>query len=360
MTQDFACALDAWLAGQCGAKNPGELPDKLARAQFHALTQTLAQARTQSAYYAQSLAHCPPLRSLADLPNLPLTEKQATCQWQQFLTCPLDAIERMVTLTSSGTTGPPKRIAFSHSDLARSRDFFAVGMRLLVASGMTVCVLLPGAARPHGVADLLRSALAAHQVRVLSCPEALLADQSAQALADWLCQISPHVLVAMPTYLQRLCDLSCPLPRLSGILTSAEPLWASLSRQIHQLWACELLDHYGMTETGYGLALECPAHAGLHLRALDVLVEIVDLHGLPLPMGEEGEIVITTLRQEAMPLIRYRTGDVGRLLPGPCACHSPLPRLARVRGRLKTDQGKISAIRQIKGMGWKLHTTWPA
>ena len=117
-----------------------------------------------------------------------------------------------------------------------------------------------------------------------------------------------------------------------------------------------MLDHYGLTETCYGCALECPAHNGYHLRWLDVVVEIVDMDGdTVLPPGEVGEVVLTTLR-EAMPLIRYRTGDVASLLPGPCACGSPLKRLGPVLGRIaRGPDGRAHIVQPEKGAARQVH-----
>ena len=127
-----------------------------------------------------------------------------------------------------------------------------------------------------------------------------------------------------------------------------ETLPADLRRALARSWNCLMLDHYGFTETGYGCAVECPAAdirrtdggaSGAHIRALDVLVEIVDMDGdAVLPPGNVGEVVITTLNREAMPLVRYRTGDAASLVPGPCACGSPQPRLGPILGRIGRDE----------------------
>ncbi|NTV64606.1 MAG: phenylacetate--CoA ligase family protein, partial [Oscillochloris sp.] len=103
-----------------------------------------------------------------------------------------------------------------------------------------------------------------------------------------------------------------------------------------EAWGCTAYNHYGMTEMGLGGGVECRARCGYHLREADLLFEIVDLaSGAPLPDGEEGEIVFTTLTRAGMPLIRYRTGDAGHILAGPCPCGSRLRRLARVTHRLE-------------------------
>ena len=89
-------------------------------------------------------------------------------------------------------------------------------------------------------------------------------------------------------------------------------------------------------------AITCPAHDGMHLRENHIIAEIIDEQGNVLPHGEEGELVITTIGMEAMPLIRYRTGDYTRIIPGPCACGSETIRLDLLRR--KGNPGKILAL----------------
>ena len=91
-----------------------------------------------------------------------------------------------------------------------------------------------------------------------------------------------------------------------------------------------LFPHYGSREMALAGAITCPAHEGMHLRENHILAEIVDDAGNVLPDGEEGELVITTLDMEAMPLLRYRTGDRTRFLSGSCPCGGVTRRLDRV------------------------------
>jgi phenylacetate-coenzyme A ligase PaaK-like adenylate-forming protein len=94
---------------------------------------------------------------------------------------------------------------------------------------------------------------------------------------------------------------------------------------------------------GLGGGVECDAHEGYHLREADLFFEIVDPGtGLPVSLGQTGEIVFTTLTRMAMPLIRYRTGDLARFLADPCPCGTLLPRLGKVRGKLH-DMAPIGA-----------------
>ncbi len=357
-----SCPLDAWLARQCGAATSRDLPARLAQKQLHLLRSTLDQAM-RGAFYATRLQGCAfNLTTVEDLSHLPFTTAEDLHNWGDFLCVSQGDVQRMVTLHTSGTTGQPKRLAFTDADLARTRDFFAVGMSQLVRAGQRLAVLLPGAERPDGVADLLRQALGSAGVEVVTPPPQVhMAGQphgenadlpqndtkGGEALARWLDQAEAHCLVAAPAQLANLLTWfpAAGPKNLVGVLSSAEPLDAALGQSLRQHWQCEVLDHYGLTETAYGGAVECAAHNGFHVRELDGLIEIVDISGNKvLQHGQAGEVVITTLQREAMPLVRYRTGDVARILPGPCACGSLLRRLGPVLGRIERPVGASPRI----------------
>ena len=90
--------------------------------------------------------------------------------------------------------------------------------------------------------------------------------------------------------------------------------------RIMALWGAAVFDHYGMTETGLGGAVECEAHQGMHIRENDLYFELID-----------GELLVTTLTREGMPFIRYRTGDKGSITYEPCPCGSFIPRILWAR-----------------------------
>ena len=151
----FVHALDAWLARQCGARTPEDLCACLARRRRELLTAQLRHAVTRSRFHARHLSgQDVALPSLDALARLPFTTADDLRHWEDMLCVSLSDVERMVTVQTSGSTGTPKRLAFSLHDLARTRDFFAVGMRFLIRPGQTLRVLLPGAHRPQGIADL--------------------------------------------------------------------------------------------------------------------------------------------------------------------------------------------------------------
>ena len=361
----FAHALDAWLARQCGATGPAELPARLAARRLELLNAQWRHAATHSRLYAARLAGQGPLSSLSELARLPFTTAGDLHRWEDLLCVSHSAVERMVTVQTSGSTGQPKRLAFTPGDLARTRDFFAVGMRFLARPGQTLRVLLPGAHRPQGIADLLRQGLEPQGIGVETDEElaahllAAGADESARAS---LCArvgvalreaTSPCVLLLLPAQLRGLLRC-CPtaLPGVSGILSAADWLAPDLRAAARQAWGIPLLEHYGSTEGAFAGAVECPACDGLHWQALDLLPEVVDpLGGAPLPPGQPGELVLTTLQREAMPLIRYRTGDMVILRDDVCACGSPLPRLQAVLGRIERGPEGMRLTHPAKGGG---------
>ena len=346
------CILDAWLAEKCGAGTEN-LAEAVREEQLARLRAQLDYARTRSRFYHEHLKGISGQSfSWADLSGLPFTTARDLHDWKRFLCVSQDGVERVVTIQSSGTSGPPKRLAFSRADLAATKDFFQIGMTQLVHNGDRVLALWPGAQRPYGVSALLREALGEKGVAVFSGEPLAKPDSLRREMAKY----NPHAIIAAPRQLAPLVALLSPsldIRRLAlgGILSSTETLPSELVHILQNRYGLLVLDHYGMTETGYGGGVECPAHDGYHLRELDIFFEIVDIEsGMPLPDGEAGELVITTLAREAMPLIRYRTGDAASMLPGPCRCGSPLRRLSAIRGRIVRKDAAYSIEQLVKGI----------
>jgi len=127
-------------------------------------------------------------------------------------------------------------------------------------------------------------------------------------------------------------------PRELGLrygMFGAEPWTEGLRASLERVLGCRAYDVYGLSEIiGPGVAGECEAHAGLHIQDDHFLPEVIDpAAGEALAPGREGELVLTTLTKRAMPLVRYRTGDITALTDEPCACGRTSVRMARVRGR---------------------------
>lgn len=324
-------------------------PETLAAWQLEQAGRMVEYARSHGRFYAERLAGLDrsACATREGLERLPFTwPGELAGDPLAFLCVPQSGVARVTTLGSSGSTGAPKRVFCSAGDLERTIGFFAQGMTDLVEPGQEALVLLPGGGA-GGVGRLLQTALARIGVTGrLGAPgwgarEVLAAARGA------------HCLVGLPSELFHLCRVA-PGLRPATVLLSGDYMSPAVIAALEAAWHCRVATHYGLTEAGLGCAVQCRAGRGHHLRDADLLFEVVDPDsGHPRPPGEPGELVITTLQHEAMPLIRYRTGDLGRMLPGPCACGGPLTLLGRVEGRREGDialDGGVLSMRQLEDL----------
>jgi phenylacetate-coenzyme A ligase PaaK-like adenylate-forming protein len=324
--------LEPWIARKIGAGDRLRRAD-LERYQLGRLRETLRHARSHSPFYRAHLADAPDdLGALDDLARLPFTTPQDVRNNPlRFLCVSQDAIHRIVTLDSSGTTGEPKRIAFTRGDQELTLDFFHIGMSTFTAAGDTVLILLPGT-RPGSVGDLLATALPRLGARPIVHGPVV----DARAALEAIEREQVDVVVGMPV--QALLLARHPAGRslkLRSVLLTADHVPRAIAAAVERAWGCRVYNHYGMTEMGLGGGVDCRARRGYHVREADLLFEIVNpASGQPVADGEMGEIVFTTLTRRGMPLIRYRTGDLSRFIPGGCPCGTALKTLEHVRRRL--------------------------
>lgn len=330
-----APCLDSWNAALMGLAPDASRTERQAW-QLERLRQVCERARELSRFYAHSLADIDTGRLAAngDLAGLPFTTAQDLYgDPQSFLCIPASQIARIATLQTSGSSGQRKRIFSSAADIERSVDFFDIGMRHIAEPGGHTLILMPGFSE-HSIGRLLQRALErSGRTAVIGRTDwelGTLLDQAGKA----------DCLVGIPGEIIWLCRRAAWL-RPRSVLLSADYVPRSVSTALEETWCTRVFCHYGLTETGYGAAVQCPYRGGQHIRDAELLVEIVDPGtGLPLPAGKSGEIVITTLQNEAMPLIRYCSGDMAALLDAPCPCGGVMPRLGRIDGRL----GNIIAL----------------
>ncbi|MCR5369567.1 MAG: methyltransferase domain-containing protein [Clostridium sp.] len=249
---------------------------------------------------------------------------------EAFLCVQPKEVARIITLGTSGTAGKPKRLFFTEKDLLRTADFFERGIRYLTEPGWSLTVYMEGPGR-FTVGGLLLEGLSRIPEHVLVHGLIRDMDRAAEDGRD------ADAFVGIPGQMYALSETH-PELRPKSVLLSGDYVPESVKKHLEDTWHCRVFTHWGMTETGYGGGVQCGAREGCHLRVGDLMLEVIDPEtGENVPEGEYGELVLTTFHREAMPLIRYRTGDMGRLIPGKCGCGSLLPRLGKVQGRFRDE-----------------------
>ena len=343
--------VDALAAAGIGRPGEAPTPEAVADWQLAALRRAVAHAAA-APFYRDRLAGLPAgfPRTPDEFAALPFTSPaDLTEAHGRFLAVSQDELARMVTLATSGTTGTPKRVGFTEADLEDIRHFFHIGISTLVEPGDTVLILMPGQ-RPASIGDLLLQALPRLGAKgILGDPTG-----DPETLAADLRRHRPNSLVAAPSQIVRALEWPkvCAAARdcLRTVLLSAEALPEGWKALLAERFGATVFDHYGATEMGYGGGVECEAQDGYHLRETELYFEVVDIEtGAPLPDGDLGEVVFTTLTPRGMPFVRYRTGDAAAMLAGPCPCGSRLRRLGPIAGRIERGSAGHRIVNPAKG-----------
>ncbi len=320
--------VQAWVARRTGLKER-LTAETLKKWQMEKVKETIEYARGNCRYYAERLQGVDTARLewVHDMQDIPFTRPEdVVCNPESFLCVPQREVSRIVTLSTSGSSGRPKRIFFTGQDLEKTADFFACGMSTMTQSGEKTLVLMSGATQ-YSIGDLLQKALSRIGAEAHIHGNVKDVQRAIDAAKGFDC------LVGVPAEVIHMARTDGNL-RPKSVLLSADYVPESIIKDLVDRWKCRVFTHYGMTETGFGGGVQCRAGLGYHLRDADLLFEIVDPEsGRQAVPGQYGEVVITTLAREAMPLIRYRTGDMARMLTGACFCGGILPRLDKVMGR---------------------------
>ena len=315
--------LDGWIRRQEGAQSLGR--EQIEEIQLRKLNILLKREKERGGFYGSLPDR---LDTLEDLRRLPFTtEKDLIREGHRMVLTSQSGIERVRSQETSGTAGKAKRVYYSAKDNERTVSFFAAGLSELVFPGEKVMVCMPFSGN-RGLGELIAEAVR----RLKGIPLAAGTGRSYGELLDILDVERPQVFVGMPVPLLSLLRLR-PENSLVRALVSADACPDTVRKEIEARLGTRLYPHYGSREIGLGGAVTCPAFEGMHLRENDLIAEIVDEEGRVLPRGEWGELVLTSIEADAMPLIRYRTGDITRILPEPCPCGSAVIRLDRVRRR---------------------------
>lgn len=276
------------------------------------------------------------IRSLEDLRKIPFTTKQDLRDNYPFgmSVVPLEQVVRLHS--SSGTTGTPTVILHTQKDLdewanAVARCLYMVGLRPgdIFQNSSGYGMFTGGLGFQYG----------AERLGMLTVPAAA---GNTKRQIKFITDFGTTALHAIPSYAGRLYEVMEEMgidPRrdtkLRTLIIGAEPHSDQQRRRIEDMLGVKAYNSFGMSEMcGPGVAFECPEQNGMHIWEDYYIVEIVDPETLePVPEGEVGELILTTINREAMPLLRYRTRDLTRILPGECPCGRHHKRLDRMKGR---------------------------
>lgn len=314
--------------------------DGLEQLQIERLQSTLNRVYRNVAFYRTAFdAHkvnLERLKQVSALRELPFTTREDLRKSYPYdmFAVPLHDIARIHS--TSGTTGVPIVVGYTRNDL---RAWTECTARLLVAAGVTqhdvvqialnYSLFAGGFGFHQGVEQVGATVIPASSTTSLEKQIAIMRDFKATVLIS-----TPSHGVNLVTGLEQM-QIHPERLHLRLGLFGGERLSDSLRRQLEEQLRIVSIDTYGLTEImGPGVAGECQVRDGFHINEDHFIVEVIDPKTLePVKMGEEGELVLTTITKECFPLIRYRTGDITQLNPEPCPCGRTFVRMARITGR---------------------------
>lgn len=289
------------------------------------------------------------IKSLEDLKLLPLTHKE---ELRDAYPLGLQAVPDSAVVrihSSSGTTGKPVIIPYTRNDVDTWAELM---MRCYMLAGLTNqdrIQITPG----YGLWTAgIGFQLGAERLGAMAIPTG---PGNTEKQLEMLVDLKTTALASTSSYALLLAEeiekrgLKDRIHLRTGVIGSER--WSEKMRsRIENELGIETFDIYGLTEIyGPGIALDCSYHEGMHYWSDNLLFEIIDpITGEQLPDGTLGELVITTLTKEGAPLIRYRTRDLTRIIPGLCKCGCPFPRIDRILGR-SDDRIKFKAVNIYPG-----------
>lgn len=313
--------------------------DELKKLQFERLKETINRALNvpfyQKAFAEKGLA-ASDIRSLSDVTKLPFTTKDDLRNNYPFGMAAIPLKECVRIHSSSGTTGNPTVVLHSKHDLEAWAELVARNLYMVGVRDTDVFQNTSGYGMFTGG---LGFQYGAEKLGCLTVPAA--AGNSKRQI-KFMKDFGTSVVHIIPSYATRLAEVMAEEGvnpkrdlKLRVFAIGAEPHTEEQRKRIEEMLGVKAYNSFGMSEMcGPGVAFECKEQNGMHIWEDNYLVEIVDPKTLkPVPDGELGELVLTTLNREAMPLIRYRTRDLTRILPGDCPCGRTHKRLARFQGR---------------------------
>ncbi len=276
------------------------------------------------------------LKTLDDLAGFPFVVKQDMRDAYPFglFAVPQKDVARIHA--SSGTTGQATVVGHTANDLKNWGDCFARGIYMVGGSENSTIQVSYG----YG---LFTGGLGAHAGgEAVGCSVIPTSSGNTKRQIQMMKDLGTDILACTPSYALLIADTAIEMGydpakdfKVSGVILGAEPASESMRQDIREKLGVQYCDVYGLSEVmGPGVAMECAAANGLHVAEDQFYAEIVDPETLkPLPDGEWGELVFTTLTRECCPLVRYRTRDVTRIIAEECSCGRTHRKIDRIVGR---------------------------
>ena len=320
--------------------------------QLARLQETVARVYAKVPYYKNKMDEAgvrpQDIQTLDDLQKLPFTTKQDMRDTYPFGLFAVEQKDLVRIHASSGTTGKPTVVGYTRGDLETWTDCVA----------RIACM---GGASPTDVAQIcfgygmFTGALGLHYgLEKIGAAIVPSSTGNSEKQLMYMKDFGTSLLVATPSYALRLAEVARELgiepERDLGVkiaLVGSELLTDAMREEMHAAWGkdVKITSNYGMSELmGPGVSGECLEHTGMHINEDYFIPEIINPEtGERLPAGEKGELVITCIKKEGLPLIRYRTKDVTRLFYEPCACGRTTCRMENLMGR-SDDMLKIRGV----------------
>ena len=325
--------------------------------QLARLQETVARVYEKVPYYREKMdkqgVRPEDIKTLSDLAKLPFTTKQDMRDTYPFGLFAVSQEELVRIHASSGTTGKPTVVGYTQGDLDTWTDCVARIACMGGASRKDIAQICFG----YG---MFTGALGLHYgLEKIGATIVPSSTGNSEKQLMYMQDFKSTLLVATPSYALRLAEVA----REQGIdpakdlhiktaLVGSELLTDAMREEMHLVWGRDvnITSNYGMSELmGPGVSGECLEHCGMHINEDYFIPEIIDSEtGEVLPAGEKGELVITCIKKEGLPLIRYRTKDVTRLFYEPCACGRTTCRMENLSGR-SDDMLKIRGVNVFPG-----------
>jgi Coenzyme F390 synthetase len=313
--------------------------EQLKKLQFKSLKSLVSNLYNFNKFYGDRMkennVHPDDIKCLEDVKKLPFMHKSDLREQYptKMFTAPREEIVRYHV--SSGTTGKPTLVGYTQGDiefwtesLARSLTSIGIGPDDVVQVSYGYGLFTGGLGLHYGVEKVGATVLPA-------------STGSTERQLELMMDLDVTAIACTPSYLAHMADVAKKMgidfrkdTKLRKAILGAEPWSEGMRKHIEDATGVKAYDIYGTSEQSGPMFTECEECKGIHISGDHMLVEIIDPDTEEvLKPGEKGELVVTMLKKEAMPMIRYRVRDLTRIVPGKCKCGRTSPRIERITGR---------------------------